>query len=85
MLMRLAEKIGPKNFQMGIYLGLDKDAIKGIRANHKDDVVICAFEILTVWMQKCDRPDSATTFGELCRALTDLERKDLVELVRSGE
>ena len=85
MLMRLAEKIGPNNFQMGIYLGLDKDTMRGIEADHKDNVTRCAFEILTAWMQKCDRPDSAATFGELCRALTDLDRKDLVELVRSGE
>ena len=83
--MRLAKKIGPDNFQMGIYLGLDRDTIKGKQANHKDDVVICAFEILTTWLQKCDRPDSAATFGELCRALTDLDRNDLIELVRSGE
>ena len=85
MLMLLAKEIGPDNYQIGIFLGLDTATIKGKQANHKDDVVICAFEILTSWMQKCDRPDSVATFGQLCRALTDLGRNDLVEFVRCGE
>ena len=82
--MRLARRIGAEYYQFGIFLGLTADTVKAKKASHTD-VVECAFEILLTWRQRSENPESTTTLKELCDALRDLDRTDLVQLVTSGE
>jgi len=82
--MRLAKQISTGYYELGVYLGIEVPIMNAIRTNH-NDVVQCAFEMLTTWKRSIGRLDSLTTFNVLRRALADLERTDLVELVSSGE
>jgi len=82
--MRLAKRIGSEYYQFGIFLGLTADTIKAQQATNSD-VVECSFEILLTWRQMSGTPESTKTLKELCDALTDLNRMDLVEFVTRGE
>ena len=82
--MRIARRIGSEYYQFGIFLGLTADTVKAKRASYSD-VVECAFEILLTWRQRSETTESTKTLKELCGALKDLDRTDLVELVTSGE
>ena len=83
--MELAKRICTEYYELGVYLGIEVHTIKAKRANNYNDIVQCAFEILTTWRRWIGRLDSLATFNVLCRALADLKRTDLVELVSRGE
>ena len=82
--MRLAKKIGPDILEFGVYLGVEVATIKSKKAE-PISATECSFDILNIWKQRTGRSESVKTYTELIQALTDLERQDLVELVRSGE
>ena len=82
--MRLAKKIGRNNLELGVYLGLDEATIQSKKAEYSS-VTEGPFGILCLWRQRTGRSQSVNTYMELTQALTDLDRQDLVQLVRSGE
>ena len=84
--MRLATKIGPAYFELGVLLDLGADVTKGIEKNYRDNATRCAFEVLNTWRQNLDgNLGSKATYKTLCQVLIDLKRKDLVKVLRSGE
>ena len=82
--MRLAKTIGRNNLELGVYLGLDEATIQSKKAEYSS-VTDGTFGILSLWRQRTGRSQSVKTYMELTQALTDLDRQDLVQLVRSGE
>ena len=84
LLMRLAKQIGPDNLELGVYLGLDVATIKSKKAEHIS-AAECTFDILNIWKQSTGRSQSVKTYMKLTQALTNLDRQDLVQLVRNGE
>ena len=82
--MRLAKQIGPNNLELGVYLGVDVATIKSKKAE-PISATECTFDILNIWKQSTGRSQSVKTYMELTQALTDLDRQDLLDLVRSGE
>ena len=82
--MKLAKQIGKENFSFGIFLGLDRATVEEVEADH-EPVTKRGFYMLLKWKQTKMNPDSVETLTELCNALGDLGRVDLVKLVKSGE
>ncbi|KAK2180798.1 hypothetical protein NP493_425g00016 [Ridgeia piscesae] len=82
LLMRLAKTIGRNNLELGVYLGLDEATIQSKKAEYSS-VTDGTFGILSLWRQRTGRSQSVNTYMELTQALTDLDRQDLVQLVRS--
>jgi len=83
-LLKLAKEIAKENFSLGICLGLDLAIVEAVKANH-DTITERAFYLLLKWKQTKMNSESVETFTELCDALVEIGRVDLVNFVKSCE
>ena len=77
----MAIKLGVEHRHIGILLGIEPHYIDAIDADNRK-TVDRGFEVLKRWMYALKERSSIKSYKQLCDALKDLGRNDLVDFVR---
>ena len=85
MLWQLANRITRDYRDLGLALGIKGHVLNGLEDDNRFRVANIALKILEKWRNAKEGQDMYNMYNELLKALSKIERNDLVEFIKVGE
>ena len=85
MLWELANRMSREYRGLGLMLGIKGHVINAFEDDNRYRTANIALKVLEKWMNAKEGQDMYSMYNELLKALSRIERNDLVEFIKVGE